>query len=143
MTSATAGAPVVSKLPQTSCSFEVAFPPARLRIGHMRRITAAFLGFWDIGGQLAENSVLAVSELVTNAVEHGEGDVALRVRYADNELHIAVTDGSPVPADLRAPDDDDDSGRGLFLVAVLAHTWGTSDDGKTTWCLLRAPVERS
>lgn len=142
MTSATAGAPVVSK-PLTSRSFEVAFSPVRPHVGHMRRITTAFLGFWDVGGQLAENIVLAVSELVTNAVEHGEGDVALRVRYADNKLHIAVTDGSPVPANLRAPDDDDDSGRGLLLVAVLAHAWGTSDGGRTTWCVFRVRVGRS
>jgi serine/threonine-protein kinase RsbW len=144
MTSARAGAPVVSKaLPQTSCSFEVAFAPARSRVGHMRRITMAFLGLWDVDSPLAENIVLAVSELVANAVVHGEGDVALRVQYVNNELRVAVTDGNPTPADLRSPGDEDDSGRGLLLVAVLAHKWGTGDGGRTTWCVFRVPVRRS
>lgn len=143
MTSATAAAPVAAQpLPQTSHAFQVAFTPARPRVGHMRRITTAFLGLWNVGGPLAENIVLAVSELVTNAVEHGEGDVALRVQYADNELRVAVSDGNPTPASLRSPGDDDDSGRGLLLVTVLAHKWGTSDDGKTTWCVFRVPARR-
>lgn len=144
MISATAVAPVaVHPLPQTSRAFEVAFAPARLRVGRMRRITRAFLGLWDVGNPLAENIVLAVSELVTNAVGHGEGDVALRVQYADNELRVAVTDGSPTPANLRSAGDDDDSGRGLVLIAVLAHQWGTDDDGRMTWCVFRRPREEA
>nr|WP_241265432.1 ATP-binding protein [Streptomyces boncukensis] len=105
-------------------------------------MTLAHLERWDVRGPLAENVVLAVSELVTNAVEHGEGDVALRVQCADNELHVAVTDGSTALADLRSPEDEDDSGRGLLLVAVLAHRWGTSDGGRTTWCVFRVPARR-
>ncbi|MFG3213849.1 ATP-binding protein [Streptomyces tendae] len=144
MTSAPAVAPVAVKpLPQTSYAFEVAFTPSRHQVGDMRRITTAFLGLWDIRGPLAGDIVLAVSELVTNAIEHGKGGVALRVQCADNELHVAVTDGSPAPASLRSPNDDDDSGRGLLLVTVLADRWGTSEDGKTTWCRFRLPPGRA
>ncbi|MEU1931182.1 ATP-binding protein [Streptomyces sp. NPDC019826] len=143
MTSAPAVAPVaVQPLPQTSY-FEVAFAPSRHRVGSMRRITSAFLGLWDLHGPLAEDIVLAVSELVTNAIEHGEGGVALRVQCADNELHVAVTDESPAPASLRSPSDDDQSGRGLLLITVLADRWGTSDDGKTTWCRFDLPSGRA
>ncbi|MGW8375997.1 ATP-binding protein [Streptomyces sp. ODS28] len=144
MTSATAAvAPVAAQpLPQTSRAFEVAFAPARPRVGHMRRITRAYLGLWDVASPVAEDVVLAVSELVTNAVEHGWGDVALRVQHTDETLRVTVTDGSPAPANLRSADDDDDSGRGLLLVAVLAHKWGIGDNGRTTWCEFRAPASR-
>ena len=33
--------------------------------------------------------------------------------------------------------DDDASGRGLLLVAVLARRWGVTDDGRTTWATVR------
>lgn len=143
MTPATAVAPVAADaLPQTSRAFEVAVTPAPTRVGYMRRITVVFLGLSNVRGPLAENIVLAVSELVTNAIEHGEGDVALRVRCADNELRIEVTDGNPTAAKLRPAGQEDVSGRGLLLVAVLARDWGVSDDGKTTWCTFRIPARR-
>lgn len=130
------------KLPQTLCTFEVSFAPENSRVAHMRRITAAFLRKWDVCGQLAENIVLAVSELVTNAIQHGHGEVRLRVRYAAGELRIEVTDGNPEPAKLRTVGDDEVSGRGLFLIAVLSQDWDVSDDGKTIWCIFRVPAGR-
>ncbi|MDX3719842.1 MULTISPECIES: ATP-binding protein [Streptomyces] len=108
-----------------------------------RRIIRAFLGLWNVNGELAENIVLAVSELVTNAFEHGTGDVGLRVRYPDDELRIEVTDDNPTPAEMRPAGDEDVSGRGLFIVAVLARKWGVSKDGKTTWCVFHVPAKRS
>ncbi|MBR7676786.1 ATP-binding protein, partial [Streptomyces daliensis] len=110
----------------TSRAFEVAFTPEPVRVGHVRRITAAFLGLWDVE-PLVESVVLAVSELVTNAVRHGTGDVGLRVVYVPGELRVEVSDGSAAPAELRSAADDDESGRGLFLVAVLAQNWGVTE----------------
>jgi anti-sigma regulatory factor (Ser/Thr protein kinase) len=143
MTPATAVAPVTAKpLPQTSRAFEVCFTPDKTRVAHMRRITAAFLRKWDVCGPLAKEVVLVVSELVTNAIQHGHGDVGLRMRYDAGELCIEVKDGNPEPAELRSAGDEDESGRGLFLVAVLAKDWGVSDDGTTTWCTFRVPAGR-
>ncbi|WP_461014582.1 ATP-binding protein [Streptomyces daliensis] len=104
----------------------MAFTPEPVRVGHVRRITAAFLGLWDVE-PLVESVVLAVSELVTNAVRHGTGDVGLRVVYVPGELRVEVSDGSAAPAELRSAADDDESGRGLFLVAVLAQNWGVTE----------------
>lgn len=143
MTPATAVAPVPAEaLPQTARTFEVAFVPDKMQVSRMRRTTAEQLRLWNVRGTLAENVVLAVSELVTNAVQHGHGAVGLRVRYVVGELRIEVTDGNPEPAELRSAGDDDVSGRGLFLVAVFARDWGVSDDGKTTWCTFRVPAGR-
>ena len=141
MSPATAVALAAPKAPpQTSRAVDVAFASDPVFVSRARRITRALLGLWNVNGELAETIVLAVSELVTNAVEHGTGDVGLRLRCHDGELRIEVTDGNPTPAELRLAGDDETSGRGLFLVAVLSREWGVSKDGKTTWCLFRIPA---
>ncbi|MER6684575.1 ATP-binding protein [Streptomyces olivaceoviridis] len=130
----------MSPLPGTSRAFEVAIAPVRRHVSRMRRITAALLRHWAVPIQLTEDVVVTVSELVTNAIEHGEGTVSLRVRHTGNKVHVEVTDGNLAPAQLRAPADDEVCGRGLILVAVLAHNWGVSEDGRTTWATFLVPA---
>lgn len=144
MSSATAVAMVAAEhVHQTALGFAVAFTPDRARVGRMRRIATAHLRLWRVSGPTAENIVLAVSELVANAIEHGCGDMGLTVLYAREEVRVEVTDGNPAPAKLTFADDEDVSGRGLFLVAVLAQDWGVSGDGRSTWCVFRVPARRS
>lgn len=74
---------------------------------------------------------LVVSELVTNAVLHGDGPVALRLKAAGDTVKGEVVDSGPgfdpVPRPASAPDDAE-GGRGLFLVDRLCRRWevGTS-----------------
>ncbi|MGW2027649.1 ATP-binding protein [Streptomyces decoyicus] len=145
MTPATsvASAAPAKPLSQTAGAFEVSFAPDKTRVRHMRTITTAFLRKWHMGDPLADYIVLAVSELVTNAVQHGNGKIGLRVRYAAGELRIEVSDGNPKPAELRSADDDDESGRGMFIVAFFSNDWGVSEDGTTTWAVFRVPAGRS
>ncbi|MFE6737540.1 ATP-binding protein [Streptomyces tubercidicus] len=144
MSPATAVAPPSTKQrPLVSRAFEVATAPDPLHVSGVRHDTAAVLRRWAVPPSLAYDVVLVVSELVSNAVEHGLGGVSLRVRRADGELCIEVSDDNPAPARLRAAGDYDVSGRGLFLVAVLARDWGVSTDGKTTWATFRLPARRS
>ncbi|KPI25016.1 putative anti-sigma regulatory factor, serine/threonine protein kinase [Actinobacteria bacterium OV320] len=144
MSPATAVAMVAAELAhQTALGFAVAFTPDKARVGRMRRITAAHLRLWKVSGPSAENIVLAVSELVANAIEHGYGDIELTVLYACGEVRVEVKDGNPAPAKLTIADDEDVSGRGLFLVAVLAQDWGVGGDGRSTWCVFRIRARRS
>lgn len=123
--------------------FEVGFLPAEHRVGQMRRITRAQLRHWDLT-TLTDDAMLAVSELVTNAIKHSKGrPVGLRVRRSAYELRIEVTDGTAAPARLCSAGVADENGRGLFLVAVLSREWGVSKDGKTTWCIFRIPEGRA
>ncbi|MGW6604408.1 ATP-binding protein [Streptomyces sp. NPDC055036] len=113
----TAVVKVVAELrSQTSDGFAVAYTLDKTRVARMRRITTAHLRLWKVPDPQAENIVLAVSEL--------------------------VTDGNPAPAVLRCADAVDETGRGLFLVAVFARNWGVSDDGMTTWCTFRVPERK-
>ncbi|GAC1379883.1 MAG: hypothetical protein NVSMB48_04660 [Marmoricola sp.] len=79
---------------------------------------------------------LIVSELVTNAVQHGDGDITMSLAPTDEGIRVAVHDygdGRPEP---RATDARSTRGRGLQLVQSLASVWGvssTGDSGKTVW----------
>jgi anti-sigma regulatory factor (Ser/Thr protein kinase) len=85
-------------------------------------------------------AVLLVSELVTNAVTHGDNGagmggrggtgggtgITMLVRCSGGELRVEVHDRSrdmPVPVSLEVPDDSE-TGRGLLLVDTLAAEWG-------------------
>lgn len=98
----------------------------------------------DIGrDDLTECAELGVSELVTNALLHGEPPITVRVRGTVQHPRIDVRDSSLEPPVLPAPvpaDGDQDEllltyGRGLALVARSADAWGAEieDDGKIVW----------
>ncbi|MEV0442925.1 ATP-binding protein [Streptomyces spectabilis] len=115
--------------------FEVAFLRQPVHVAHMRHITAAHLCRWGLRPPLTENVVLAVSELVTNAVLYGHGpEAALRVRFTTDTLLIEVNDENPAPAAMSHAGEDDERGRGLFLLSGLTRDWGARDGGTTTWC---------
>ncbi|WP_239381817.1 SpoIIE family protein phosphatase [Frankia sp. CIT1] len=101
-----------------------------------RQAAAAALASWRIPPKRAADVVLAVSELVTNAVLYGEVPMDLRLRPAGHELILDVRDAaSTLPQRLRATADDE-HGRGVHLVSLIADRWGArnTDDGKSVWC---------
>ncbi|MER7463148.1 SpoIIE family protein phosphatase [Streptomyces sp. NPDC097981] len=84
---------------------------------------------------------LMLSELVTNAVRYGTEPIQVRLVH-DRTLICEVSDGSSTAPHLRRAASTEEGGRGLFLVAQLAHTWGTryTTHGKVIWaeCALDA-----
>jgi two-component sensor histidine kinase len=85
-----------------------------------------------------ETALLVISELVTNAVVHGRPPIQLRLRRSGTHVVIEVHDAASfLPRRLR-PTPDDEHGRGLQLVALLADRWGTrpTRDGKSVWCVV-------
>ncbi|WP_442803090.1 ATP-binding protein [Streptomyces pseudogriseolus] len=136
---------------RVSVCFEVCPPGSRgeiserdaRRVGMARKLTAARLRYCGLEA-LVDDAKLIVSELVTNAIQHGSGaQVTFTMTVRDGFLHLAVHDGTPCRPVVRNAPDDAECGRGLFLVDCLASahggTWGTSDDGTTTWCCLAVP----
>lgn len=93
--------------------------------------------------ELVESAQLGVSELVTNALLHGEPPVEVRLRGTSAHPRIEVADRSPVPPRvprliLDGPDDIIPTfGRGLSLVAMMSTRWGADLDhdraGKSVW----------
>ncbi|WP_254878493.1 ATP-binding protein [Streptomyces sp. NA04227] len=98
---------------------------------------------WGYGQCDTDRIVLAVSELATNAVRHGRvRDRLFEVRLTEelDGLLLEVSDASErVPRPVCAGEDDE-SGRGLALVAALAEDFGHHPRvpiGKTVWARFR------
>ncbi|MGW6793220.1 ATP-binding protein [Streptomyces chartreusis] len=123
-------------LSPTQCRFEAVIEPSPVRVSHARHASAAALRLWGVSGSLVDDVQLVVSELVTNAIEHGHGRISLSITEAASSIRIEVSDCSPVPAQVRSAQHDDLGGRGLMIVATLADSWGVSEDGCTTWASL-------
>ncbi|MFD9396000.1 SpoIIE family protein phosphatase [Streptomyces sp. NPDC060000] len=89
---------------------------------------------------------LIVSELVTNAIRHGEPPVQLRLIH-DRNLICEVSDGGGTAPHMRRARTYDEGGRGLLLVAQLTRSWGTRPGvkGKTIWAEqdIEGPVDGS
>jgi anti-sigma regulatory factor (Ser/Thr protein kinase) len=90
---------------------------------------------------------LLISELVTNAVLHGQGEIGVRVCENGDLLRVEVSDAHPDPAVPSMPSGEPESGRGLAIIAALSTAWGTSAragmPGKTVWFeLVRSPAAR-
>jgi len=85
--------------------------------------------------QVRDDVLLATSELVTNAFEHGDRPARLELRIGGGELVIQVFDTSPAAPELKEPAPAAARSRGLQLVRALARRWGydPADDGKCVW----------
>ncbi|KRV48751.1 regulator [Wenjunlia vitaminophila] len=86
----------------------------------------------------AEDALLVVSELVTNACLHAGGAQELRLRGRPGLLRLEVTDTSPAPPTPRTPHQGSrPGGHGMYIVQRLCSRWGTvhhpEGHGKTVW----------
>ena len=84
----------------------------------------------------ADVVALLVSELTTNAMLHGEGQVRVRVLPRRAGVRVEVGDSSSQTPARRHPTPDAEGGRGIALVEALASAWGvesSSTSGKTVW----------
>ncbi|WP_409061199.1 ATP-binding protein [Streptomyces sp. SYP-A7185] len=87
----------------------------------------------------ADTVILAVSELVTNALRHGGGTCTLELTAHPESIEVSVHDRSPKAPRMRTPDlNDGTGGFGWSMVNRLARatavTRGTSG-GKTVSAL--------
>ncbi|WP_329373196.1 ATP-binding protein [Streptomyces sp. NBC_01483] len=114
------------------------------RVPQMRRLVAARLRLCGLP-ELVEPMELLTSELITNALEHGDGPgVSLLLSCSRETVRLTVDDGSRESPQLAAPELDAESGRGLWIVAAIASeyggSWGVSSDCTKTWCSLTVPA---
>jgi anti-sigma regulatory factor (Ser/Thr protein kinase) len=119
-------------------------------VGAARRWLTQRLARWELD-ELAADSALLVSELVTNAAVHTGGPLLVTAAVADGVLEVGVRDFSRrIPRLTRSRPARDASGglgwlaeggRGLHVVDVMAEEWGVAAlaDGKQVW--FRASVQ--
>ncbi|MBB4928420.1 ATP-binding protein [Kitasatospora kifunensis] len=93
-----------------------------------RRITQAVLAQWRVADEAADSVLLTVSELVSNAVEHAEPPLRLRLSRAQGarRVRIEVCDGGPAAAqgDWAASCTRGEHGRGLQIIDRLTVAHG-------------------
>ncbi|MEV5186549.1 ATP-binding SpoIIE family protein phosphatase [Streptomyces werraensis] len=103
-------------------------------VGTARRLVGQQLASWGLDDRAFTTGII-VSELVTNAIRHGEGPVRLRLIHDDERLLAEVTDASSAGPHLRHARAGDEGGRGLYIVMRLSAHWGVRHgrEDKTIW----------
>src|SRR4051794_40094958 len=89
---------------------------------------------------LVEIAQLLATELVTNALDHGAGEITLGITRSDHDLRIDVGDEGPGWPRATTPRPDQTRGRGMLLVESMAAAWGVeppAEKGKRVWFRLR------
>lgn len=106
----------------------------------VRRRVRTVLADWNLSPDRAEDALLVISELITNAVVHALPPAVLRLSRAGADgrgaLRVEVTDAGPPAADGRpaAGPCPGEHGRGLDIVTALAAECGTRvHPGGITW----------
>lgn len=110
-------------------------------VGRARALFREQAGSWKLPDEVTETAVLLLSELMTNAYRHAKvspgREIRCRCVLAADRLHISVTDANDTLPTPREASLDEESGRGLALLAALADTWGAEPRphgiGKTVW----------
>ncbi|MEU4747045.1 ATP-binding protein [Actinosynnema sp. NPDC023658] len=96
----------------------------------------------EVLADLAEDEItdtkLVVSELVSNAYEHGQHPLHVRLRRPCGLIRIEVTDLSPQVPVVGRSSVRVTRGRGMLLVDRLCRQWGAVRHavGKTVWAVL-------
>jgi anti-sigma regulatory factor (Ser/Thr protein kinase) len=94
-----------------------------------------------VSAAVTDTVVLLTSEVVTNAVLHGQGSLRLGADAHRQFVRVEVMDGSSATPRSREAGADDESGRGMSIVDALAAEWGVTpaDPGKTVWFEVAEP----
>ncbi|MEV6955582.1 SpoIIE family protein phosphatase [Streptomyces sp. NPDC051183] len=117
--------------PDNIATWDLPADPAR--VCDIRAAAMDQLGRWGLE-ESAFAAELLLSELVTNAIRYGSEPIQVRLIH-DRTLICEVHDTSSSAPRMRHAATTDEGGRGLFLVAQLAQSWGTryTTSGKVIW----------
>ena len=107
-------------------------------VGDARHLVTAWLEARSMPALSVADAALATTELVTNALVHGRPPIELRLRVESSDVLIEVRDRATYQPRKLRPEETDEHGRGLQIVAALASRWGTrpTEHGKAVWCVL-------
>ena len=122
----------------------------RLRLDHdlsMVRAARRAVGRWldERGCCTADDALLVVSELVTNAMVHAGAGCMIEMQHSEDRLRLEVRDRSPKAPVIGVGGPRDCGGRGLRIVDAVSEAWGwePTADGKRVWAIVHAAVDRA
>jgi anti-sigma regulatory factor (Ser/Thr protein kinase) len=109
-------------------------------VGEARRDLVSDLAEAGVCGSAITDAALVISELLSNALQHGKPLPGEAVRASwdldGGTVRVSVSDGGgSAQPQLGQPTPTATGGRGLRIVARLSLQWGTSSghDGTTVW----------
>jgi anti-sigma regulatory factor (Ser/Thr protein kinase) len=109
-------------------------------VGVARRNLVSDLIGAGVRSSAVTDAALVISELFSNALQHGKPLPGEAIRAAwdldADSVRVSVSDGGgPTEPELGEPTPSTIGGRGLRIVAGLSRRWGTSSghDGTTVW----------
>jgi PAS domain S-box-containing protein len=128
-------------------STEQTFPADPIRVSEARRLASQTFESWAMDTAECDLACLLVSEVVTNVVLHAAAargprgqaaefrEFTLRLRRGAAAVWVEVFDRDLRLPRLRSAGEQDEGGRGLYLVDQLATRWGSrpTQDGKAVW----------
>src|SRR5690349_20267995 len=91
-----------------------------------RKEVSDFLMAPEISGDVVQNIVLVVSELVTNAIEAGATSIELSVDVLHGQVKMSVDDDTGGWPTAPTPNPAASRGRGLAIVSRLASSWNVA-----------------
>ena len=94
-----------------------------------------------LGFQQRQDAALMVSELVTNAVQHGVGAITLRIEAEPDAVRVEIADEGIV-AVAPSPAPGAHGGWGLRIVDQLADDWGVLEGSTKVWFRLGQPRQQ-
>ena len=108
-----------------------------------RHFVTGVLHSWRLSIMTHGDMELLTSELVGNAIRHGQSPFHVIVRYDGPAVRVEVGDGSAALPRRLQPDPDATGGRGIQIVDHVARDWGVTltRDGKRVWFELALPSE--
>ena len=106
-----------------------------------RRLVQYAFTSWGCDQNLVQDSMLVMSEIVTNAVTAARGDkIRLRCTFQDGAPLLECWDPSPALPVRRDVPETAENGRGLSIIAAYAKATGTrssaTGQGKIVWVLM-------
>ncbi|MEV5407296.1 ATP-binding protein [Thermopolyspora sp. NPDC052614] len=115
-----------------------------------RRLVHDVLTSVPVSAESVEDVALAVSELVGNAVLHGEPPIELVLSIDQGGIHAAVVDSGPGSPLMHPTDLEAERGRGMAIVSDLSlgrfgfcrspYTTEQGRYGKAVWCTIPTEI---
>lgn len=124
--------PACPALPVQPLAWSRTFPATPLQVREARRFLTRVLD----GRPAADDAALCLGEVAANATIHSRsrdgGHFTVRAQIHGGRLRVEVQDeGGPWSRPVRRRDGQ--HGRGLLIVAALAHDWGRAGDSEAGW----------
>lgn len=126
----------------TDAQLETALPSSDQAPRMARRCIDQWFGT-ELGTEELDKAKLLSSELVTNAVVHGDGQIVLRADLDEDRLLVEVIDeGGGFEREVSHRDPDEVQGMGLAIVEAESSRWGIHEGTTHVWFELERPGPR-